>query len=63
MDAQYESIIFSYEDYKESNARRNRLTSSSRITMAIYTSDVRNALRKSQRVRSGIALAQTQSQK
>ena len=48
MDAQYESFIFSYEDYKESNVRRNRLTSSSRITMA---SDARNALRKSQQVK------------
>ena len=52
MDAQYESFIFSYEDYKESNVRRNRLASSSRITMTISTSDSRKALRNSQQVRT-----------
>jgi len=53
MDAQYENFIFSYEDYnKESNVWRNCRTSSARITMAIYTSDARNALRKLQQMRN-----------
>ena len=63
MEAQNESFIFSYEDYKESDARRNCLTSAARITMAIHTSDARNVSRKFQRARSGSALTQESSHK